>query len=167
MLFRTDLFYCNGRLSRNRDISGGLHFVCCSNTNTDVKLALWLCKYQFKMMCVSSTNIWFNIFDNNGHVSYDKNNSASTGFELILIDTNPPSAAYMRRWTGSALIQIMACRLGGAKPLSKPMLTYCQLKPKEHISVKFYLKFGCFYSRNCVWTCRLRNGGHFVQGKMS
>ena len=124
-----------------------------------------------------NTNSWWCVFlqqvfdliffDNNGHVSSDKNNSASIGFELILIDTNPPSAAYMRRWTGSALIQIMACRLGGAKPLSKPMLTYCQLKPKEHISVKFYLKFRCFYSRKCVWTCRLRNGGHFVQGKMS
>ena len=27
----------------------------------------------------------------------------------------------------SALVQIMACRLFGAKPLSKPMLDYCQL----------------------------------------
>ena len=30
---------------------------------------------------------------------------------------------------GSALVQIMACRLFGAKPLSKPMLGYCQLDP--------------------------------------
>ena len=30
---------------------------------------------------------------------------------------SPSSVAYMRRWTGSALIQIMACRLFGAKPL--------------------------------------------------
>ena len=40
-----------------------------------------------------------------------------------------PSAAYMRQRTGSALLQIMACRLVGAKPLSKPMLEYCQLDP--------------------------------------
>ena len=33
----------------------------------------------------------------------------------------------MRRWIGSALVQIMACRLFGAKPFSKPMLGYCQL----------------------------------------
>ena len=33
-----------------------------------------------------------------------------------------PSAAYMRHWTGSALVQIMACHLFGAKPLSKPIL---------------------------------------------
>ena len=36
-----------------------------------------------------------------------------------------PSDAYMRRWTGSSLVQIMACRLFGAKPLSEPMLEYC------------------------------------------
>ena len=42
------------------------------------------------------------------------------------LDSYPPSAAYMRRWNGSALVQIMACRLHGAKPLSKPILTYCQ-----------------------------------------
>ena len=38
-----------------------------------------------------------------------------------------PSAAYMRQWIGSALVQIMACRLFGAKPLSKKMLRFCQL----------------------------------------
>ena len=42
---------------------------------------------------------------------------------------SPPNAAYMRRWSGSALVQIMACRLFGAKSLSKPMLGYCQLEP--------------------------------------
>ena len=34
----------------------------------------------------------------------------------------------------------MACCLFGAKPLSEPMLPYCQLDPKKHISVK-NLKF--------------------------
>ena len=38
------------------------------------------------------------------------------------------------------LLQIMACRLFGAKPLSKPMLPYCQLDPTEHISMEFYSK---------------------------
>ena len=37
--------------------------------------------------------------------------------------THFPSAAYMRQWTGSALVQVMACRLFGAKPLPEPMLT--------------------------------------------
>ena len=33
-------------------------------------------------------------------------------------------------------VQIMACRLFSSKPLSKPMLSYCQLDPNKHISVK-------------------------------
>ena len=35
-----------------------------------------------------------------------------------VVDSFPPSAAYMRQWIGSALAQIMACRLSGTKPLS-------------------------------------------------
>ena len=38
------------------------------------------------------------------------------------IDLSPPSVAYI----GSALDQIMACRLFGTKQISKPMLGYCQ-----------------------------------------
>ena len=41
------------------------------------------------------------------------------------VNSSPPSAAYMRRSTGSALVQIMACRLDGTKPLSELMLEYC------------------------------------------
>ena len=40
-------------------------------------------------------------------------------------NSSPPSATYMRQWIGSALVQIMACRLFGAKPLSKPILGFC------------------------------------------
>ena len=28
------------------------------------------------------------------------------------------------------------------------MMTYCELDPKEYISIKFHLKFKSFYSRN-------------------
>ena len=34
------------------------------------------------------------------------------------------SAACVRQWTVSALVQIMACRLVGAEPLFEPMLEY-------------------------------------------
>ena len=44
----------------------------------------------------------------------------------------------------------MACRLISTKPLSEPILPYCQLEPKEHISMKFYLKFKSFHSRKCT-----------------
>ena len=84
---------------------------------------------------------------------------------LNVLTYSPPSAPYMCQWIGSALVQIMACRLLGAKPLSEPMLTYCQLEPKEYISMKYHFKLNYFHSRKCVWTCRLRNGGHFVQGR--
>ena len=40
-----------------------------------------------------------------------------------------PSDAYMRQLTRPSLVQIMACRLVGAKPLSEPMLEYCYFKP--------------------------------------
>ena len=46
-----------------------------------------------------------------------------------VFNSSPRSAAYMRQPIGSALVQITACRLFGAKPLSKPMLGYCQLDP--------------------------------------
>ena len=43
--------------------------------------------------------------------------------------TPPTSAAYMRWWTQSTLVQIMACRLVGARPFFEPMLEYCFLDP--------------------------------------
>ena len=51
--------------------------------------------------------------------------------------SSPPSVAYMRQSISSALVQIMACSLFGAKPLSMPMLGYCQMDPSEQTSVKF------------------------------
>ena len=48
---------------------------------------------------------------------------------------------HMRQYTMPSLVQIMACRLFGAKPLPKPILPFYQLDPKEHISVEFYPKF--------------------------
>ena len=77
----------------------------------------------------------------------------------ILLDTmlnlSPPSAAYMHQWIGSALVQIMACRLFGAKPLPEPILAYCQLDYWEYISVKFESKLYNFHSRKCNSKCRL------------
>ena len=56
---------------------------------------------------------------------------------VCVVNSSPPSAAYMRQWTGPSLVQVMACRLFGAKPLPEPMLAYCQLDSKEQTSVKF------------------------------
>ena len=45
----------------------------------------------------------------------------------LLVNSSPVSAAYMRQWTGSSLIQMVACCLFGTEPLAEPILTYCQL----------------------------------------
>ena len=45
------------------------------------------------------------------------------------VNSSPPSAAYKHQCIGSALVQIMACHPFGAKPLSKPVLSHCQLDP--------------------------------------
>ena len=44
-------------------------------------------------------------------------------------------------WTGSPLVQIMACRLFGAKPLPESMMEYCYLAPWKQTSVKSQSKF--------------------------
>ena len=44
----------------------------------------------------------------------------------------------------------MAFCLFGTKPLSEPMLPYCQLDPKEYISLKFYSKFEIFIKGNGI-----------------
>ena len=44
----------------------------------------------------------------------------------INVNSSSHSAAYMRRWIGSALLQIMVCRLFGTKPLSEQTFRYSQ-----------------------------------------
>ena len=62
--------------------------------------------------------------------------------ELRLIRSSlRPRDTYMRRPTRPPLVQMMACRLFRAKPLSKRMLGYCKLDHCEHISMKFWLKY--------------------------
>ena len=52
----------------------------------------------------------------------------------------------MCQLTVSALVQVMACHLFGAKPLPEPMLTYYQVDPEEQTSVKFESKYKVFPS---------------------
>ena len=81
------------------------------------------------------------------------------------VNSSPPSSVYKRQWIESALVQIMACRIFGTKPLSKAMLTYCQLDSNEQTSMKVEARYKPFHSRKCmIWKHRLQNGGHFVQG---
>ena len=70
-------------------------------------LIIWLVDQQYGNV-LNQYEIW--------HISMQ--------FVWDMFHSSPPGAAYMRQWIGSALLQIMACHLFGAKPLSKPMLGY-------------------------------------------
>ena len=55
--------------------------------------------------------------------------------------------------------------LVGPKPLSEPMLPYCQLDPRN-IFQWILLKFRSYFSRKCTWKYNLLNGALFVSGAM-
>ena len=80
------------------------------------------------------------------------------------INSSLPNAAYLRQWTGSSLVQVMACRLFSAKPLLETILLYCQLDSWEQVSVKFEPEFYHFHSRKCIWKCRLPKSQPFCPG---
>ena len=67
---------------------------------------------------------------------------------------SPHNSQYLTS-IGSALVQVMACRLFGAKPSLEPLLAFCQLDYWEQILVKFESEFCHFHSRKCIWNCRL------------
>ena len=54
-------------------------------------------------------------------------------------------AIEMPQWTWSSLVQVMACRLFGAKPLPELIKNYCWLDPKEPTPVKFEWKHKNIY----------------------
>ena len=80
----------------------------------------------------------------------------------ILHGVNSSPAAYMPHWIGAALVQVLACRLVGAKPLPGPIMAYRQSDPSGELSVKFESKYKTFNWWKCIWKCRLQNGGHFL-----
>ena len=85
------------------------------------------------------------------------------GFYWLDINSSPPNATYMRQWTGSTLVQVIACCLFGTKPLPEPMLSYCQLYLYKQTSVKFESIYKTYNSWKCTWKCLLWNGDHFFQ----
>ena len=59
--------------------------------------------------------------------------------------------------------QVMASPLYGTNPLPEPMLTLCQLYPKEQTLVKFQWQYKHFHSKKYIWICHLQNCHHFIQ----
>ena len=58
-----------------------------------------------------------------------------------------PGNAKMRLWTGSWVIQLMACCLFGAKSLPPAILTYTPSDPQERIQVMLCMTLKAFPSR--------------------
>ena len=54
------------------------------------------------------------------------NNGSMQDKKFQCINSLRPSDAYMHQQIRPSLVEIMACRLVGAKPLSEPMLEYCK-----------------------------------------
>ena len=61
----------------------------------------------------------------------------------VYSSTRRPKNAYISQYTRPLFVEIIACRLLGAKPSSEPILDYCQLDTWEHIwkwqSAKWHL----------------------------
>ena len=74
----------------------------------------------------------------------------------INVNSSPHSAAYMHRWIGSALLQIMVCCLFGTKPLSEQKFRYSQeLSPGPLV-----------YRNKLQWNFN-QNGKLFIHGNAS
>ena len=70
------------------------------------------------------------------------------------------------KWLLVAPCKVNACPLTGyIKPLSKPMLTYCQLGLRNNLNEIWINKIWKIVSTKCVCKCCLQSAGHFVQAQ--
>ena len=78
-------------------------------------------------------NFWYSYFTRKQNASKNVYKMTTVLSKPQYVNLSPPSAAYVRQWTGSALVQVMIYRLFDAKPLPEPILSYCQLSSYEQI----------------------------------
>ena len=104
-------------------------------------------------------------------ITWATDNSYYVAMWCDSVNSSPASAAYTRQWTGSALVQIMTCRLSGAKPLPERMLAYCRMESLEsgvwRISMIFDSKLYHVHSCKCIWNCNLPKWQPFYPREMS
>ena len=65
-------------------------------------------------------------------------------------NSSPTNAAYKHKWIGSALVQIMVCRLFGTKPLSEPMNTLYYTCDLNIMCTVTPLKSKHKYEKHCI-----------------
>ena len=90
---------------------------------------VYLCSKKKTAMHSTWALIWPSIQHNNTGLQADKARIICVVWPVLLSNASLAGVPHMRQWTGSALVQIMACRLFGAEPLPEPRLTYCKLDP--------------------------------------
>ena len=56
---------------------------------------------------------------------------------IYVINSSPHEAAYMRQWTEPSLVQVMSCRLSGAKPWYNQCWLIVNWNKKEQIGTNF------------------------------
>ena len=118
--------FCNGQTWTQPLFSPA----CLSGIYGSARMNNWR-KLQNSMVCIWSFIIWIPL-----KIQHDivkdvfliviKLGSDMTSHSSV-VNSSPPSAANWRQWTGSTLVQVMACCL----------LSYCQLDSWEQILVKF------------------------------
>ena len=118
-----------------------------------------------KLWSIPTTMSPMHVRDPSSHLS-SSINPFQMSAPLIILSCYCATLIHLYQSNIPTLVQIIACRLFGAKPSSEPMLPCSQLDLKEHNSMKLRLKFKSFHSRTCTWKCRLWNGGHFVSASM-
>ena len=100
--------------------------------------------HSLTTFCNSRTELFSQLnklVDKNINIRYKKLNDyfLSNGKLIWLsvlvssFNSSPPTVAYMRQWTGTTLVQVMAWHRKGDKPLPEPTLIYCQLDHWEQI----------------------------------
>ena len=145
-----------------------LHVETLQTNILQISIVYWVvCQWFIKSMHGSSENIDFCNFTfflyykmiANAWVFQQKHCVA--GFYYL-----KPGDRYMRQWNWLSLVQVMPCRLFGAKPLIEPMRTYFQLDLLVQNSIKFTSRHKHFHKKECVWKWHVPNGGHFVSASM-
>ena len=58
------------------------------------------------------------------HRTPDKRYLINTVACINVFNSFSPGKSYIHQWTASSLVQVMACRLFGAKPLPEPLMNY-------------------------------------------
>ena len=87
----------------------------------------------------------------------------SSGRKHTSLNPSPPSAAYMRQWTGSSLIQVMACRLFGAA-ITWTNAGLLSVRLLGTYFSEIWIEFYHFQSRKCNLKCRLPKLRSFCPG---